>query len=87
LKNNQHLQDLCSVRLLLVKNHIRAGHLETAALEQAGFTVDLVCSTAMPLDAVDASNYRVVILDIGLRGGDGLSILHSLRARKIPSRL
>lgn len=52
-----------------------AGHLR-----ERGFTVDAAATGTRALDAVAASSYDAVILDLGLPDMDGMEVLRGIRA-------
>jgi two-component system OmpR family response regulator/two-component system response regulator QseB len=76
------------VRILLVEDDASLGSGIRAALMQAGYVVDWVRDGERAVIALTnpADIFNAVILDLGLPGCDGLSVLSSLRATggKVP---
>ena len=72
------------MRLLLVEDNLRLAGFVSSNLEQAGFNVDVMPSLGEAEDAVAATTYDVMILDLGLPDGDGMTLLRWLRGRKVP---
>ncbi len=74
------------MRLLIVEDEpALAGLLHNAlerALERAGFAGDVVSGIAEAEEQLRLVAYDVLILDLGLADGDGLTILRTLRRRK-----
>ncbi|MGV8893957.1 MAG: response regulator [Burkholderiaceae bacterium] len=69
------------MRLLVVEDDALLGQGIEAGLKQTGFTVDRAVdgrSAALALDAVD---YELLVLDLGLPGMSGLDLLKSLRSK------
>jgi DNA-binding response OmpR family regulator len=69
------------MRLLLVEDNDRLSSLLETGLGAAGFKVDLVTSGADALAVTAATQYPVVVLDLGLPDEDGLAVLRQLRGR------
>jgi two-component system response regulator TctD len=70
-------------RLLVVEDNADLAELLAKGLGKAGFSADLV-STASDAQHVLATNhYVLILLDLGLPDGDGLSVLRALRARQV----
>jgi DNA-binding response OmpR family regulator len=70
-------------RLLVVEDNTDLAELLGKGLGKAGFSVDVV-STASDAEHVLATNhYVLVLLDLGLPDGDGLSVLRGLRTKEI----
>jgi DNA-binding response OmpR family regulator len=67
------------VRLLLVEDNERLADLIVAALERESFTVDWVTGMEDALAALAAASHDLVILDLGLADGDGLTLLRQVR--------
>lgn len=69
------------MRVLLVEDDsMIAQGLETA-LRQDGYTVDWVRDGPAAAGALHSSSFDIVLLDLGLPGRDGLSVLRELRQR------
>lgn len=67
------------MRLLLVEDDAMLGEALVVALEDADYRVDWVNNTASARSAIDSSQYQALLLDLGLPGQDGLSLLTELR--------
>jgi DNA-binding response OmpR family regulator len=74
------------MRVLLVEDDALLGDGLRAGLAQAGFAVDWVQDGADALHALDTEPMAAVVLDLGLPGLGGLTVLRRLRARgaKVP---
>lgn len=57
------------------------GEAIRAGLKRDGFAVDWVASTAAAAPALATEPYELLLLDLGLPGSDGLTLLKALRAR------
>ncbi|MBE1237748.1 response regulator [Phaeovibrio sulfidiphilus] len=71
------------MRLLLVEDDRLIGHGIEKTLARYGFSVDWFDTGTEGEEAALATDYDVVILDLGLPGVDGLSILKTWRSRGI----
>lgn len=69
------------MRLLLVEDERDLGALLRAALERAGFAVDLTPDLARAEDHLAVASYDAMVLDRALPDGEGLTLLRRLRAR------
>jgi len=69
------------MRILLVEDNDRLSGLLTTALGQAGFEADVVTNAGDADAALAASQYPVIVLDLGLPDVDGLDFLRALRRR------
>src|SRR5207253_4589801 len=69
------------VRLLLVEDDAMIGAAVEQGMRQEGHAVDWVRDGRSGEAAAAATPYDLVILDLGLPGRDGLSVLRSLRAK------
>lgn len=69
-------------RLLVAEDDIDLGHVMRRALEQEGYVVDLVARGDEVLAAMRASDYDVVLLDVGLPYLSGIDVLRQLRSGK-----
>lgn len=67
------------MRLLLVEDYLPLANALEEALTRAGFAVDHASSVQMAKTLGKAADYDLVILDLGLPDGDGLSLLPILR--------
>lgn len=68
------------VRILLVEDHPPLAEAVTDALRRAGFAVDHARTAAEARELAGLAPYALVLLDLGLPDGDGLSLLPDLRA-------
>ena len=71
------------MRLLLVEDDSMIGAAAQEGLRREGHTVDWVRKGREAEAAVAGGDYDLVLLDLGLPGRDGLSILKSWRARAV----
>jgi two-component system response regulator TctD len=67
------------MRLLIVEDNLRLQELLAASLKGAGYGVDVASTVADFLGSVAAAQYDLVIVDLGLPDGDGLSGIRTLR--------
>jgi DNA-binding response OmpR family regulator len=70
------------VRILLAEDDSMLGQSVKAGLEQDGFTVDWVTDGTTADGAIKSHRYDAVVLDLGLPGVEGESLLRSWRARE-----
>ena len=68
------------MRLLLAEDSERLQELLSESLKNAGYMLDVVATAAELLSSVAATKYDLLIIDLGLPDGDGLSAIRSLRA-------
>jgi len=69
------------MRLLLVEDDRMIGDSLRGALRLEGFAVDWVRDAPAALGTLGSERFDLVLLDLGLPGGDGLDVLRALRAR------
>jgi DNA-binding response OmpR family regulator len=69
------------MRLLVVEDEPDLGALLRSALARTGFAADLVTGLAAAHEHLAAADYDVMVLDLGLSDGDGLTLLRALRRR------
>jgi two-component system response regulator TctD len=69
------------MRLLVVEDNAKLGSLICQGLKAAGFDSDLTTRIAEAEDAIHASKYAAMIVDLGLPDGDGRDLVLNLRAR------
>lgn len=69
------------MRLLLVEDDPMIGEAIRAGLRREGFTVDWVRDGGSAGQALDTEPFELLLLDLGLPGGDGLQLLKTLRGR------
>lgn len=67
------------MRVLLVEDDYMIGAAVQQGLRDNGYGVDWVVNGVAALDAITAQAYELVLLDLGLPGRDGLSVLGELR--------
>jgi len=67
------------MRLLVIEDERELGELTAANLSRTGFTVDLCATLAEAEAAVRAASFDLMILDLGLPDGDGMTYLRTLR--------
>jgi len=67
------------VRLLLIEDDRMIGDAICAGLRAQGFTVDWVRTASAGAHAQRTEAFDLLLLDLGLPGGDGLELLRSLR--------
>jgi two-component system, OmpR family, response regulator QseB len=70
-----------TVRLLLVEDDPMIGEAIRAGLKREGFTVDWVHDGAQAAQVLKSEPFELLLLDLGLPGSDGLTLLKSLRSR------
>jgi two-component system response regulator QseB len=69
------------MRLLLVEDDAMIGEAIRAGLKRDGFAVDWVRDTGSAGRALDTEPFELLLLDLGLPGGDGFTLLKALRGR------
>jgi two-component system response regulator QseB len=67
------------MRLLLIEDDPMIGEAIRAGLRRDGFTVDWVRNAEAGRQALDTEPFELLLLDLGLPGGDGLTLLKALR--------
>ncbi|QDO95978.1 response regulator transcription factor [Ferrovibrio terrae] len=70
------------MRLLLIEDETALLDLIQRSLARAGFTVDTAGAAEGARDALAASRYDAIVLDLGLPDEDGLVILKDLRTKR-----
>ena len=68
------------MRLLLVEDSLRLQELLADPLRRAGYGLDAVGTVAELLSSVAVVEYDLIIVDLGLPDGDGLTAIRSLRS-------
>jgi two-component system, OmpR family, response regulator len=68
------------MRVLLVEDDVMIGEALQGGLKDASYAVDWLRNGQMALDALSVEHYDIALLDLGLPGLDGLSVLKFLRA-------
>ena len=71
------------MRLLVVEDDAALGQILVRGLSEDGYAVDLEATSAGAQHAVDHSDYDLVILDLGLPDGDGVTLCRRLRERQM----
>ena len=69
------------MRVLVVEDDIMLGEGICEGLKQNGFTVDLVRDGLEGEDALLMNDFDIAVLDIGLPGQDGITLLNKVRAK------
>ncbi len=69
------------MRLLLVEDDSMIGEAIRAGLKRLGLAVDWVRDTGAAGQALATEPFELLLLDLGLPGGDGLGLLKELRGR------
>ena len=69
------------MRILLVEDDDLLGSAVQAGLEQSGYTVDWLRDGRLAAAALKNEEPDLLVLDLGLPGKDGLTLLRELRAR------
>ncbi len=75
------------MRLLLVEDDPQLGRATQIGLEQRGHAVDWVTTAESALTTLRIHHYECLLLDLGLPGEDGLSVLRTLRGAGFPGAI
>jgi len=70
------------MRILVVEDEKRIADFLSRGLESGGYTVDVAGDGATALEMVHATEYDLIILDLGLPDMDGMAVLKKVRTRK-----
>jgi len=70
------------MRILVVEDEKRIADFLSRGLESGGYAVDVAGDGATALEMVHATEYDLVILDLGLPDMDGMAVLKKIRTRK-----
>jgi two-component system copper resistance phosphate regulon response regulator CusR len=70
------------MRVLVVEDEKRIADFLSRGLESAGFAVDVAAGGLDAIERVHATEYDLVILDLGLPDIDGLTVLQKIKNRK-----
>ena len=73
-----------ALKILVIEDEKKIASFVCKGLEAEGFVVDVCLEGTTGFALATSRPYDVLVLDIVLPGRDGLSILRSLRERKIP---
>ena len=71
------------MRILVVEDEKRIADFLSRGLESAGYAVDVAHDGGNALNLVHATEYDLIILDLGLPDMDGLQVLSKIRNRKV----
>ena len=71
------------MRVLLAEDEKKVASFIRRALREEGFQVDMVHRGDEALELARANPYDVIVLDIMMPGGDGLSVVRRLRGQRI----
>ena len=71
------------MRILVVEDEKRIADFLSRGLESAGYAVDVANTGSAAVDMVHATEYDLVVLDLGLPDMDGFAVLQKIRNRKI----
>jgi two-component system response regulator QseB len=71
------------MRLLLIEDDPMIGAGVQQALQKEGYAVDWLTDVTGAEAAVEDHPYELLLLDLGLPGGDGLALLRRLRERRL----
>lgn len=72
------------MKLLIVEDEKRLCQTVAKHLKAEGYTIDTCHDGSDALSYIDGTEYDAVVLDIMLPGLDGISVLKTIRSRKIP---
>jgi two-component system OmpR family response regulator len=72
------------MRVLLVEDDAMIGEAVQGALKDASYAVDWVSDGSAALATLGSQHYDLMLLDLGLPGKDGLTVLNSIRAKNNP---
>ena len=75
------------MRVLVVEDDEALGDVLERGLREEGHAVDLECTVAGADLALRVSDYDLVVLDLGLPDGDGLTLCAQLRSSGSPARV
>jgi two-component system copper resistance phosphate regulon response regulator CusR len=72
------------MRILIVEDERKLAEIVARGLQAEGYVVDIADAGEAGWALVDAYDYDLVILDLGLPGIDGLDLLRRIRRRQMP---
>jgi DNA-binding response OmpR family regulator len=75
------------VRLLLIEDDDRLADVLRRGLEEQGHVVDCAGDARLGESLACDEEYDAIVLDLNLPGGDGLTVLRSLRAHGVATRV
>lgn len=70
------------MKILIVEDHARLGRFLKQSLSENHYTVEWARSCAQARDLLAEMNFDLIVLDIGLPDGDGLTLLQEWRENK-----
>jgi len=70
------------MKILVVEDEKRIADFLSRGLESGGYSVDVAGDGATAVEKVHATEYDLIILDLGLPDMDGLAVLKKIRTRK-----
>jgi two-component system, OmpR family, response regulator QseB len=70
-------------QILIAEDEPRIASFIDKGLRAQGFTITIAVNASEALNLVQANEFDLMILDLGLPGGDGLAVLESLRGQGI----
>src|SRR5665213_3502455 len=70
------------MRILVVEDEKRIADFLSRGLESGGYAVDVANDGAAAIEMVHATEYDLIILDLGLPDMDGMAVLKKIRIRK-----
>jgi len=70
------------MRILVVEDEKRIADFLSRGLESGGYTVDVAGDGTTALEMVHATEFDLIILDLGLPDMDGMAVLKKIRTRK-----
>jgi two-component system copper resistance phosphate regulon response regulator CusR len=70
------------MRILVVEDEKRIADFLSRGLESGGYTVDVAGDGSTALEMVHATEFDLIILDLGLPDMDGMAVLKKIRTRK-----
>jgi DNA-binding response OmpR family regulator len=70
------------MRILVVEDEKRIADFLSRGLESGGYAVEVAGDGASAIDMVHATEYDLIILDLGLPDMDGMAVLKKIRTRK-----
>jgi two-component system response regulator TctD len=70
------------LRLLVVEDNAELRALLARGLSDEGFAVDQASTAEEAAEAIGATRYAAIVLDLGLPDKDGLSVLRDMRSRR-----
>jgi heavy metal response regulator len=70
------------MRILVVEDEKRIADFLSRGLESGGYAVDVAPDGSTALEMVHATEYDLLILDLGLPDMDGMAVLKKIRTRK-----